>query len=265
MAKSKSGQIPGLFIVIENGNLRGLKNCCDDLAKRGVPAAITLGEDAIDKDAGLVKDLAGRGFDICGKLAPEFHGDQPFEYQLEQMRRELDKFRQCTKQPLRGVTARHFVHNEATIRVAHELKLDYVLIRGTGGIDAIVYKPKEFATKVISASMMPAMDKGLGSLCEHIIWAGGQAPEDFKRILFGLKAQKVTLGIHTVLGAAKLRWWTVYQDFLNADLVAWKPLDEFGMDAKELPASQIPRNMAITYEAPRPQIPMDKEPEYQTQ
>jgi hypothetical protein len=50
--------------------------------------------------------------------------------------------------------------------------------------------------------MIPAMDKGLGSPCEYIIWAGDQAPEDFKRILFGLKAEKVTLGIHTVLSAA---------------------------------------------------------------
>lgn len=262
MSQNKPARIEAIYIVIENGDLRGLKYCGDDLKRRRLPAVVTIGEAGIDKNPGLVTELAGIGLEISGKIGPEFMGNEPFESQLAEARRVQDKIRRYTNKPMRCITGRHFGHNDATIRVAHELGLDYVLIRGNSGSKAMVYKAREFAPRIVALSMTSAKGAGVGTVCEHIPWATGQTPDDFKRLLFGLKEKKVTVGIHTSLGGVKLRWWNVYQDFFNADAMPWKSLEEFAADPVVAPYAQVPRDTEITYSKPTPQMPLEKEPEY---
>lgn len=263
MSQTRPARIEGMYIVIENGDLRGLKNCGDDLKRRGLPAVVTIGEAGIDKNPSLVRDLSNSGLEIGGKIGPEFLGDEPYESQLAEARRVQDKIRQCTNKPMRAITGRHFLHNDAMVRVAHELGLSYVLVRGNSGAKAVVYKAKEYAPKIVAISMTQAKGAGVGSVCEHIPWATGQTPEDFGRLLFGLKERKMTVGIHTSLGGMKLRWWNIYQDFFNANLVTWKSLEEFARKPVVVPYAQIPRDSEITYSKPTPRMPLEQEPKYQ--
>jgi len=75
-----------------------------------------------------------------------------------------------------------------------------------------------------------------------------------------LKEDKIILVSHTHLGGAKLRWWNVYQDFLNANIVTWQSLDKFAANPIALPNAQIPLNTEVKYRMPKPNIPLEQEP-----
>ncbi|OPY79900.1 MAG: hypothetical protein A4E64_00268 [Syntrophorhabdus sp. PtaU1.Bin058] len=157
-------------------------------------------------------------------------------------------------------STKFFAYDEVTLQVADALGAEYVLGRGTAGARAVVYKPKEYAAKIVSVSSVPYKEMGTGSLCDESLWARGVTPEDFKTILFGLKEKKIILVAQTHLSGVKLRWWNVYQDFFNADIVLWRSLNRFSDDAVVLPNGQIPVNTEVKYMAPQPNIPLDDEP-----
>ncbi len=263
MLKSGSARVEGLLILMETGVIRGLRYWGDNLIRRGIPAVFTISEDTVDEDPGMVKDLSDKGIEIGGLIIRESLNDETYDHQYEWMSRISDKIRSCTNKPMRVLNAKHFLHNEATIKVAHELGVNYVLMRGAGGTKAVVYKPIEYNTAMVAVSMIPALvkEKGMSSLCEQ--WSAGGTPEYLRNNLFGLTTDKVTVALHTHVGGVKLRWWNVLQDFLNANIVSWVSIDEFAANPIALPYAQIPSNVEIRYGTPKPNIPMEQEPEYQ--
>jgi len=94
------------------------------------------------------------------------------------------------------------------------------------------------------------------------LFSRGEAPDDFREILFDLTVDKIILVAQTHLSGVKLNWWNVYQDFLNANIVTWKSLDEFAANPIELPNAQIPVNHEVKYITPKPRIPLEQEMEY---
>jgi hypothetical protein len=109
---------------------------------------------------------------------------------------------------------------------------------------------------------VPSKELGTGSLCDQSLWSRGVTPDGFKEILFNVKEDRIVLVAQTHLSGIKLHWWNTYQHFLDADIVAWKSLDEFASNPLVLPNAQIPMNTEVQYETPQPKIPLEEEPDY---
>ena len=260
MLRNKPIQIEGMFILIESGNVEGLKHCGDELEKRGIPAVIIINEEMIDKNCNVVKNLAARGFEIAGTYDKEPFWSKPYDFQYEKVSQIKDRVQSCIDEPMRVFASKYFAYDETTLKVADKLGIEYVLARGTAGAKAVIYKADEYNVRIISVSNVPSKEIGTGSLCDFSLWSRGETPDGFRKILFSLKEDKIILVSHTHLGGAKLRWWNVYQDFLNENIVTWQSLDKFAANPIALPNAQIPLNTEVKYRMPKPNIPLEQEP-----
>lgn len=259
--KYRIAQIEGLFLLLDHGNIKGLSHWADELARRQIPAVITVEEHMIDSNSGVIRNLSDRGFEIGGGMEQSFW-DEPYEYQYEKISSINDNIQSCMHKPMRILGSKYFAYDEATLQVADKLEIEYVLARGTAGARAVVYKPYEYHTKIVSVSNVPSKGAGTGSLCDESLFSRAEAPDDFRKILFGLTVDKIVLVAQTHLSGVKLNWWNVYQELLNANIVTWKSLDEFATNAIELPNARIPINREVKYITPKPKIPLEQEPEY---
>jgi hypothetical protein len=210
----------------------------------------------------MIKDLSNKGFEICGSYNEQPFWDKPYSFQHEVMVRIKGKLKACTGKPMRIFGSKYSAYDEVTIKVADELGVQYIFARGASGARAVVYKPKEYDVTIVSVSNVPSKQLGTGSLCDQSLWSRGATPDGFKEILFGLKEERIILVAQTHLSGVKLHWWYVYQDFLDANIVTWKSLDEFVSNPLILPNAQIPMNTEVQYQTPQPKIPLEEEPDY---
>ena len=260
MFRNKPIHIEGMFVLIESGDVKGLKHWGDELERRGIPAIILINEEMIDKNCNVVKNLSDRGLVIAGTYDREPFWDEPYNYQYEKVSQIKDKIQSCIDRQMRVFCSRYFAYDETTLKVADKLGIEYVLARGTAGAKAVIYKADEYNVRIISVSNVPSKGMGTGSLCDYSLWSRGESPNDFRNILFSLKENKLVLVSHTHLGGAKLHWWNVYQDFFNANIVAWQSLDKFAANPIVCPNAQIPLNTEVKYRMPKPKIPLEQEP-----
>lgn len=259
-AKDVTARIEGMFLIVDHGNISGLNRWVDELEKRRIPAVIKVDKKVADSNDGLVRSIADRGFEIGGGVEQPMW-DESYKCQYENIKGLYDKIYSCTGKPLRIFSTKYFAYDETTLKVADNLAIEYVLARGTAGARSIVYKPREYLTKIISVSNVPSQKLGTGSLCDESLFSRGETPDDFRRILLNLAVDRIVLVAQTHLSGIKLRWWQVYQDFLNTNAVVWKSLDEFATNPVELPNAQIPTNREVKYVTPQPKIPLEQEPE----
>jgi len=262
VSKDEVTQIEGMFLIIERRNVKGLKHWANELERRRIPAIIKIYADMIDKNRSLVKNLSDRGFEIGGGYDGEPFWNKSYQHQYEEMSRIKDVIQACTDKPMRIFGSRYFAYDETTLKVADKLGVEYLLARGTAGARAVIYKAEEYNARIISVSNVPSKEMGTGSLCDESLWSRGETPDDFRKILFNLKEDRIILVAQTHLSGVKLHWWNVYQDFLNANVVAWRPLDKFASNPIVLPNAQIPVNTEVKYVTPKPKIPLEQEPEY---
>jgi hypothetical protein len=254
--------IEGLFLIIERDNIKGLKHWGDKLERRRIPAVIQIEEPMIDKNCDVIKDLSDRGFEIGGAYNERPFWNESYGFQYEEMARLKDKLRSCTNKPMHIFNSKYFAYDEITLRVADKLGVDYIIARGTAGAKAVVYKPEEYNKKIVSVSNVPFKEMGTGSLCDESLWCRGATSHDFRDLLFNLKEDRIILVAQTHLSGVKLHWWNVYQDFLDANIVTWKSLEEFTVNPIVLPYAQIPVNTEVKYVTPKPKIPLENEPDY---
>lgn len=262
MSKNRVTRIEGMFLIIERRNVRGLTHWADELERRGIPAVIQIEEGMIDENCGVIKNLSNKGFEIGGGYNERPFWNEPYSFQHEKMSRVKDKLQSCIDKPMRIFGSKYSAYDEVTLKVADELGVEYVFARGVAGARAIVYKAEEYNTKILSVSNVPSKELGTGSLCDHSLWCRGVTPDGFREILFNLKEDRIILVAQTHLSGVKLHWWNVYQDFLNANIVTWKSLDEFATKPIVLPNSQIPVNTEVQYVTPQPKIPLGQETDY---
>ena len=262
VSKNRVTRIEGMFLIIERRNAKGLKHWGDELERRGIPAVIQIEEGMIDENCGLIKNLSNRGFEIGGGYNERPFWNEPYSFQYEEMSRVKDKVQSCIGKPMCIFGSKYCAYDEVTLKVADELGVEYILSRGTAGARAIVYKAEEYNAKILSVSNVPSKELGTGSLCDESLRCRGAIPDDFREILFSLKEDRIILVAHTHLSGVKLHWWNVYQDFLNANIVTWKSLDEFATKTIVLPNSQIPVNTEVQYVTPQPKIPLEQETDY---
>ncbi|UCE34643.1 MAG: hypothetical protein JSV55_13690 [Deltaproteobacteria bacterium] len=262
MQKSKANHIEALFLIIDHGNVKGLRHWADEFERRGMPAVIQTNEYMLTEQSGMIKNLSKKGFEICGSYNEQPFWDRPYRFQHEVMARIKHKVEARTGKPMRIFGSKYSAYDEVTLKAADALGVGYVFARGASGARAVVYKPKEYDVTIVSVSNVPSKQLGTGSLCDQSLWSRGATPQDFKEILFGLKEERIILVAQTHLSGVKLHWWNVYQDFLDANIVTWKSLDEFVSNPLILPNAQIPMNTEVQYQTPQPKIPLEEEPDY---
>jgi peptidoglycan/xylan/chitin deacetylase (PgdA/CDA1 family) len=262
MRKKKGGQIEGMFLIIDHGNVKGLNHWTDEFERRGMPAVIQTNEQMVTEHGDIIRNLSKKGFEICGAYNEKPFWNEPYRFQYEVMSRIKDKVETCTGKSMRIFGSKYSAYDEMTLRVAHELGIPYVFARGAAGARAVVYKPKEYNVILVSVSNVPSKHLGTGSLCDQSLWSRGAAPDDLRQILFNLKEDRIVLVAQTHLSGVKLYWWNIYQDFLDAHRVVWRSLDEFVSHPMILPNTEIPINTEVQYLIAQPKIPLEQEPDY---
>jgi hypothetical protein len=262
MGKGEHGQIEGMFLIIDRRNDTGLKHWGDELERREIPALIQVDEYMVDNHPELIKSLGDKGFEIGGGYNKGPFWNEPHNVQYEEMIHVWDRVQSCVNKPMRVVNSKYFAYDEITLKVADEVGVEYILVRGTAGAKAVVYRPEEYDAKIISVSNVPSEEMGTGSLCDESLWCRGVTPEGFREVLFALEEERVVVVAQTHLSGVKLNWWNVYQDFFDAGIVQWKSLDEFSLDPIVRPNEKIPVNTEVEYLTPMPAIPLEQEPDY---
>lgn len=262
MQKKRAVNIEGMFLIIDHGNVKGLEHWSDEFERRGMPAVIQTNEHMVSQNCGLIKRLSARGLEICGAYNERPFWNEPYSFQHETMSRIKNNVETCTGKPMRIFGSKYSAYDDVTLRVAHELGVEYVFARGAAGARALVFKPEEYNVTLLSVSNVPSKQLGTGSLCDQSLWSRGAAPEELREILFSLNENRIILVAQTHLSGVKLHWWNVYQDFLDAGIVTWKSLDEFAANPIVRPNAQIPVNTEVKYLTPQPRIPLEQEPDY---
>jgi len=262
MVKNNIKKIEGLFLIIERRNIKGLKHWSDELERRGIPAIIQIDEYMIEKYSEVIRNLSDRGFEIGGAYNERPFWNETYGFQYEELSRIQNKFQSCINKPMRIFNSKYFAYDEVTLSVSEKLGVHYILARGTVGAQAVVYKPEEYSTKIISVSNVPSKEMGTGSLCDESLWCRGATPDDFRKFLFSLKEDRIILVAQTHLSGVKLHWWNVYQNVLDAYIIAWESLEEFAVNPIVLPNAQIPLNTEVQYVTPKPKIPLEQEVDY---
>jgi peptidoglycan/xylan/chitin deacetylase (PgdA/CDA1 family) len=262
MLPNKDRRIEGMFLIVDRGNTRGLNHWADELERRGIPALIQIDEYTLQNHLDIIRNLSERGFETGCVWNERPFWNEPYAFQYETMKRMKDRVESSIGKPMRAFSSKFFAYDAVTLQVADELGVEYILARGTAGAKGLVYKPEEYKTKIVSVSTVPFKEMGVGSLADESLRWRGVTPDEFREILFGLTEEKIILVAQSHLSGVKLHWWNAYQNFLNADIVTWKSLDEFSSHPVVLPSMRIPINTEIKYLKSEPKIPMEQEIDY---
>jgi hypothetical protein len=255
-------RMEGLFFILDRKNEQGLAHWSEELRKRGIPGVILLDEYTVDNHRYLVRNISKQGFDIGLIFNEGPFWDDNYDAQFEIMNRITEKVRLCIENPLRLFGSKYFAYNESTLQIAEKLGIEYIPARGTTGAKAMVYKPEEYKTTLISVSNVPSKELGTGSLCDESLRSRSETPEGFRDILFNINEERIVLVAQTHLSGVKLKWWNVYQEYFRSDTVLWQSLDDFAADPLVLPLAQIPINTRADYREPKPRIPLEEETDF---
>ena len=251
----------GLFRILR-WDPRGSRHWAEELRRRGIPANFNADENQMDKDSGLVREIGDQGFEFGGSYDEAPFWNESYDSQYEKISRLKNKLESVTGKLMRSFSSKYSAYNEQTLKIAEKLGIRYIFARGTAGVRAVVYKPKEYNVTIISTSDVPLKDMGGGTLADGSFWSRGATPDDFKRILFSLKEDKITLIAQAQLSGVKLYWWNVYQEFFDANRVDWKTIDDFAINPIALSNAQIPMNTEVQYLKPQPKIPLEQEVDF---
>ena len=251
----------GLFRILR-WDARGSRHWAEELRRRGIPANFNADEKQLDKEGGLVREICALGFEFGGSYDEAPFWNESYDSQYEKITRLKNNLETVTGKPMRSFSSKYSAYNEHTLKIAEKLGIKHIFARGTAGARAVVYKPKEYNVNIISTSDVPFKDMGGGTLADGSFWSRGATPDDFKKILFSLKEDKITLVAQAQLSGAKLYWWNVYQAFLDADLFDWKTIDQFVSNPTVLPNADIPMNTEVQYLKAQPRIPLEQEVDF---
>lgn len=250
----------GLFCVIDRNNPRGLEHWADELYSREIPALILVDKDMPQTNPKLMRDLAQTGFDIGFSYNDKPVWDMSYDEQWEIFHKLTSQCEACTGTKLKIFGTKLFSYNEATLQIAQVLGIKVMPARGTAGAKAVVYQPQEYDVRILSVSNVPSTTMGTGSLCDWSLYSRGETPTAFGKRLLNLNTDRIVLVSQTHLGGLKVRWWNVYQEYLNACLTTWQSLDDFTAAPQKLPLAEIPVNKEAQYiNNAKPVLPLNQE------
>ena len=250
----------GLIMLIEFEKIEGIRHWEQQLDRRSLSALVQAQVNVLAQHAPDFKRLAEKGYVVAGLYAEKAFWGAPYEEQLARMREVKAVVEAVTHKPMRVFGSRYFAYDESTLRAADALGIEYVLARGTEGVRAVVYAPREFKTKIISVSNVPFKEMGTGSLCDYSLWARGSTDQDFAGVLDKVVSQRpsdLILVSHAYLGGTKVKWWQPYEKALGRLEVKWRGFDAWlsTIRVRTLPNAEIPVNREVQYVEPRPAVP----------
>jgi hypothetical protein len=101
MQKDILAQMEGMFLIMDHGNVQGLRHWADELERRGMPAVIQTNEYMLSEQSGMIKNVCDKEFEICGAYNEQPFWDKPYSFRNEVMGRIKDKLETCTGKPMR--------------------------------------------------------------------------------------------------------------------------------------------------------------------
>jgi len=253
----------GLIMLIEFERIEGLRHWESELDRRGLTALIQAQYNILEKYPEDFSRLAAKGYVIAGTYSEKAFWDVPYDEQLARMREGKEAIETITHKPMRVFGSRYFAYDENTLRAADALGVEYVLGRGTSGVLATIYAPREYKAKIISVSNVPFAEMGTGSLCDYSLWARGSTDKDFASMVDKVIASSpadLILVSHAYIGGMYAQWWRTYENALGRNEVKWRGFDEWvqAVNVSERPYAEIPVNREVKYETPQPAVPLEK-------
>jgi len=259
--ETETKKINGLIMLIEFEEINGVLWWEKQLDQRNLNALVSVQENILEKCPETFKRLAEKGYEIAGNYSEAPFWDMPYDRQFQIMKKTKELVEKAVGKPMRIFSSRYFAYDENTLKAADALGIEYVLARGTKGVEAIVYSPLEYKVKIISISNVPFEEMGTGSLCDYSLWARGASSEDFDKVVEGsieMKPTNMILVSHAYLGGTKIDWWKVYEKALSSDKVSWKKFNDWlnNLTPLKMKNSEIPVNKEVKYEVPKPAVPI---------
>lgn len=261
--ETDTSKINTMLMLIEFEKIDGVIQWEKELDKRNLTALVKVQANVIEENPEIFKRLAEKGYEIAGGYDKTPFWDMPYDEQYKYLKESKDLVEKITGKEMRVFGSRYFAYDETTLKAADALGIKYILGRGVNDVEATVYQPKEYKTKVISVTNVDVGEPmGRGSLCDYSLWARGADAKEFGRILDQSVAKKPTnmiLVSHAYLGGTRLEWWKEYEKALASDKIIWNGFDKWleRQNIVNLPNNEIPMNKEVKYVNPNPAKAME--------
>ncbi len=252
-----------MMLLIEFQNTDALANMVNDMKERNIKGLLMVNEDFIEKHYTVLKEILKTG---VVELAPSYDYEpfwgMSYDKQYEAISNMIKNAQTYLGVTPRVISSRYMASDENTVKVAHELGIEYITARGTTELATTIYKPEEYDVKIISVSNIDIPEFKYGSFCDYSFYERNGSPEDmeeqYKRAIQNKKFIAVS---HTYIGGYKKRWNDMWHRFWDNYNVNWVDLDTLGTVDKTMPMWQIPvnKNAPYTPEKIRPAIPYEEE------
>jgi hypothetical protein len=255
--------INGMLMLIEFEKIEGILQWEGELDDRNLTALIKVQSNVLKDYPEVFKRLVDKGYEIAGGYDKAPFWGMPYAEQYKYLQESKSLVEGITGKKMRVFGSRYFAYDENTLKAADELGIDYILGRGVNDVEAVIYQPQEFGTRIISVSNVDVGEMGRGSLCDYSLWARGSGATEFGEIFsesIAKKPQSMILVSHAYLGGTRLEWWQEYELALKQEGIAWTGFDNW-LEKQELvtlPNAEIPINNEVKYVSPNPKKPMEE-------
>lgn len=250
--------IRGTIMLIEFEKIEGILQWEKELDSRGLTALIKVQDNVLEEYPEVFKRLADKGYEIAGGYDEAPFWDMSYEEQYEHLNNSKELVERISGQKMRIFGSRYFAYDENTLKAANELDIDYILGRGIHDVEAVIYQPKEYNTKVISVSNVDVGEMGRGSLCDYSLWARGSGADEFGDMIDASVVkhpENLILVSHAYLGGTRVEWWQEYERALSLDEIEWMSFADW-LEVQEpinKANAEIEINREVKYVAPAPE------------
>ncbi len=261
--KKTESKINTMLMLIEFEKIDGVIQWEKELDERCLTALVKVQDNVIKENPEVFKRLADKGYEIAGgyDIAPFWK--MSYDEQYKYLKESKDLIEKITGKKMRVFGSRYFAYDETTLKAADDLGIEYILGRGVNDVEATIYQPEEYKTKIISVTNVDVGEPmGRGSLCDYSLWARGANAEEFGKIFdesIAKNPKNMILVSHAYLGGTRLEWWKEYEKALALDLIDWNGFDNWVSKQKiiKIKNSEIPLNNEVNYVQPKPEKPME--------
>ncbi len=256
-------KINGVILLSENsGNIDGFYQWEKELDSKDFKAIVKPERFVLELYPDYFRKLSQKGHEIATGYGEAPFWGMPYEEQYEIMKEYKEYLESVTGIPLKIFSSKYFAYDENTLKAADELKIPYILGRGTG-LEAAIYSPTEYNTKILFVSNMMFGEMGSGSLCDSSLFDRGANANEFAEILHETLSEDyedLVLVSHVKIGGTRTDWWDVYKEGINSPKVDWKSFDKWEQEVKKISADykDIPFNDEVKYMQPTPIVPLEE-------
>ncbi|HOB90054.1 MAG TPA: polysaccharide deacetylase family protein, partial [Candidatus Colwellbacteria bacterium] len=200
----KNRPINTMLMLIEFEKVDGILQWEKELDKRDLTALVKVQDNVLEKNPETFKRLADKGYEVAGGYDEAPFWDMSYDEQYKRLKESKEKIERITGEKMRVFGSRYFAYDETTLKAADALGIEYILGRGVNDVEATVYQPKEYKTKIISVTNVDVGEPmGRGSLCDYSLWARGADSQEFGKILdesIAKKPNNMIIVSHAYLG-----------------------------------------------------------------